>query len=254
MSGWRKILLAVVCTGLLAGAAAAENHLNHLAVSAVDSTIEVELTGSDSTAVRYFALTEGEPRLVLDFYDTVHALDGWNHPQHGMYPLTAIRSSQFKPRPGPRTRVVLDLAEVCRYEVVRNGQRTLVRLWDRTTRGATEGEMQGDVAMGTSGDSITISTALPAPAPSPGGGEEPRAMPIAVSPPTPVPLGGSPFQARLRGVHVSALEQLLRRSGLEADLGTERAGDSMRTLVGDVSADDPRSFLQRLRALVKSPA
>lgn len=102
--------------------------LQKLVVTPAGEGVQAELVVSDSTRVRHFYLNGESTRLVVDFYNTVHALKAWNHPQFAGGLLRGVRSSQFSPLPEARARVVFDLARSSEFEVLTSGARTTVRL------------------------------------------------------------------------------------------------------------------------------
>ncbi len=229
------LLLALLPALLLAARASAqEPRLEELRLASWEqegarATIEL----SDSTRVRHFYLGDGPQKLVLDFYDTVHALKRWNHPDLRAGPVTGVRSSQYRPRPEARARVVFDLALPCDYRVETRAGRTTVELQPSGGAAPSPAETVPIETLATAPP-----RAEPAPALARARSELAAARPAVAAP--------SPFAARLRGVSAAALQAAASELGLALDL--EGARGPIR---GDVDAPDSETFCGELRRIAR---
>ncbi|MAE69101.1 MAG: hypothetical protein CME06_01385 [Gemmatimonadetes bacterium] len=218
----RLALLAIVTLSPPCHGASAR--LEGLELDRWEEGVRAVMTLSDSTRVRHFYISEGSEKLVLDFYDTVNALRRWNHPELIEGPVTGVRTSQYRPRPDARSRVVFDLSEPCRYNLTTRGSHATVTLMP--LRSASSVESPPSLA---------------------------SAAPPAVDPPAPIEdvvapalSPATPHQARLRGVSGRALVEALAKLGIEAGFDGGEA-----PIYGDVRADDPTRFREALRDLAE---
>ncbi len=212
-------IMALPSTGL-----GADSRLERLDLDPWETGARAVMTLSDSTRVRHFYLGEGAQKLVLDFYDTVHALRRWNHPELVEGPVTGVRTSQYRPHPNARSRVVFDLSEPCSYAVATSGNRTTVTL--APVRGARSDEIPLAVE-------VTAPSTVDSPAPI-----EPKVAPPARP--------AAAHVARLRGVSARALAEALAELGIEASF--DEGGPPIH---GDVEAGDGSGFRDALLGLIE---
>ena len=102
--------------------------VTNLELSSVENGALVTIEADAPVKHSSFTIGEPEPRLVVDFFDAVHALPKFHFKDLGTHLISRIRTSQYRPYPQPSVRVVLDLPKLIPFQIREESNRLIVSL------------------------------------------------------------------------------------------------------------------------------
>jgi hypothetical protein len=88
-----------------------------LEVSTSERGAAITIKADGPVSYRYFTIGDPEPRLVVDLSDAVHGLPRYHFVDLKTPLITRIRTSQYRPYPEPKVRVVLDMPRLLAFQM-----------------------------------------------------------------------------------------------------------------------------------------